>query len=41
MTKAFRAVYDLAREKNIYTRDAAYVIAINRVSNAVNLRGWV
>jgi glutamate dehydrogenase (NAD(P)+) len=40
MTKAFRAVYELAREKNLYMRDAAYIIAINRVANAVRLRGW-
>ena len=41
MTKAFRAVYELSREKNVYMRDAAYIIAINRVSDAVKLRGWV
>ena len=41
MTKAFKAVYDLAQEKDLYMRDAAYVIAINRVANAVKLRGWV
>lgn len=41
MTKAFKAVYDLAQEKNLYMRDAAYVIAINRVAEAVKLRGWV
>ena len=41
MTKAFRAVYDLANEKNVYMRDAAYIIAINRVSDAVKSRGWV
>jgi len=41
MTKAFRAVYDLAKEKNVYMRDAAYIIAINRVAEAVKLRGWV
>lgn len=40
MTKAFKAVYDLAKEKDLYMRDAAYVIAINRVVNAVKLRGW-
>jgi len=40
MTKAFRAVYELAQEKNVYMRDAAYIIAINRVANAVRLRGW-
>ena len=41
MTKAFRAVYELAQEKNVYMRDAAYIIAINRVSDAVRMRGWV
>jgi len=41
MTKAFRAVYELAEEKNVYMRDAAYIIAINRVAEAVRLRGWV
>jgi len=41
MTKAFRAVYELAQEKNVYMRDAAYIIAINRIAEAVKLRGWV
>jgi len=41
MTKAFRAVYELSEEKKLYMRDAAYVIAIDRVSKAVKLRGWV
>ena len=41
MTSAFQAVYRLSREKNLYMRDAAYVIAINRVAEAVKLRGWV
>jgi len=41
MTKAFRAVYELANERNVYMRDAAYIIAINRVAEAVKLRGWV
>lgn len=41
MTKAFRAVYDLAKAENLYMRDAAYVIAVNRVVEAVKLRGWV
>jgi glutamate dehydrogenase len=40
MTNAFRAVYKLAQEKQIYMRDAAYIIAINRVADAVRLRGW-
>jgi glutamate dehydrogenase len=41
MTSAFAAVYNLAVEKNLYMRDAAYIIAINRVANAVKLRGWI
>lgn len=40
MSKAFEAVYAVAQERKIYMRDAAYVIAINRVVNAVKLRGW-
>jgi len=41
MTAAFWAVHNLAQDKNLYMRDAAYVIAINRVAEAVKLRGWV
>ena len=41
MTNAFAGVYRLAQEKGLYMRDAAYVIAINRVAEAVRLRGWV
>lgn len=41
MTSAFLAVDNLAKEKGLYMRDAAYVIAINRVAEAVKLRGWV
>ncbi|HHU70773.1 MAG TPA: Glu/Leu/Phe/Val dehydrogenase [Clostridiales bacterium] len=41
MTNAFHAVHKLSQEKNLYMRDAAYVIAINRVAEAVKLRGWV
>ena len=41
MTSAYHAVHNLAVEKGLYMRDAAYVIAINRVADAVKLRGWV
>lgn len=41
MTAAFKAVHKLSQEKKLYMRDAAYVIAINRVAEAVKLRGWV
>ncbi len=41
MTSAFKAVYDLSVSKNLKMRDAAYVISINRVAQAVKNRGWV
>ncbi len=41
MTSAFHAVNQLAQEKALYMRDAAYVISIKRVAEAIKLRGWV
>jgi len=41
MTSAFNSVYKIAREKNLYMRDAAYVIAVSRVAQACKDRGWV
>ena len=41
MTSAFIAVSELAKKRNIYMRDAAYVIAISRVAQACKDRGWV
>ncbi len=41
MTSAYKAVNELALEKQLYMRDAAYYIAINRVALAVKNRGWV
>jgi glutamate dehydrogenase (NAD(P)+) len=41
MTAAFRAVSDLAKKRRLFMRDAAYVIAINRVAQACRDRGWV
>jgi glutamate dehydrogenase (NAD(P)+) len=40
MTKAFHDVYRLAEEKGLYMRDAAYIIAVKRVAEAVRMRGW-
>jgi glutamate dehydrogenase (NAD(P)+) len=40
MTSAFTSVSELARKQNLYMRDAAYVIAISRVAQAVKQRGW-
>ncbi len=41
MTEAFIAVSDLARSKGLSMRDAAYVIAVDRVAQACRDRGWV
>jgi glutamate dehydrogenase len=41
MTAAFHAVSDLCARRKLSTRDAAYVIAINRVAQACRDRGWV
>ena len=41
MVKAFRAVYDLSKQRNVYMRDAAYMIAIDRVAKSIKQRGWV
>jgi glutamate dehydrogenase (NAD(P)+) len=40
MTSAFHAVADLAEETGEFMRDAAYMIAIQRVATACHLRGW-
>ncbi len=41
MTQSFLDVYELARRRNLYMRDAAYMISISRVAEACKLRGWV
>ena len=41
MTSAFHDVSDLARKQGIYMRDAAYIIAIDRVVHACQIRGWI
>jgi len=41
MTTAFHAVHDMAQEKGVSNRVAAYLVAIDRVVEAVSLRGWV
>ncbi|MGN1059222.1 MAG: glutamate dehydrogenase, partial [Clostridia bacterium] len=39
MTRAFKAVYDIAQEHNTTLRMGAYLIAIRRVVEAKKLRG--
>jgi glutamate dehydrogenase (NAD(P)+) len=41
MTSAFVAVSELALKRKISMRDAAYMIAIDRVAKACSDRGWV
>ena len=41
MTSAYLAVSDLAKKRNLYMRDAAYVISVSRVAQACRDRGWV
>ena len=41
MTRAFHGVLGVAVEQGVYMRDAAYIVAIDRVVKAMELRGWV
>ncbi len=41
MTSAYLSVSDFARTNKLGMRDAAYVIAVNRVAQACHDRGWV
>jgi len=41
MTAAYQSISDMAKRQKVYMRDAAYVVAINRVAAACRDRGWV
>jgi glutamate dehydrogenase (NAD(P)+) len=41
MTNAFHNVHTLFETEKISMRDAAYMVAINRVVKAMQLRGWI
>lgn len=41
LTAAFNAVFDMAESKQVYMRDAAYMVAIDRVAKAMRFRGWI
>ncbi|GAB4502743.1 MAG: NAD-specific glutamate dehydrogenase [Anaerolineales bacterium] len=41
MTQAFHSVLDMSLKQKVYMRDAAYMVAIDRVARAMQLRGWV
>jgi glutamate dehydrogenase/leucine dehydrogenase len=40
MTQAFHAVLAMSEGEKVYMRDAAYMVAIDRVVKAMQLRGW-
>jgi glutamate dehydrogenase (NAD(P)+) len=40
MTAAFHAVHEMAGKHNTHNRLAAYMVAVDRVAEAVHLRGW-
>jgi len=41
ITQAFNSVAEMAASEKVYMRDAAYMVAINRVVKAMELRGWI
>ena len=41
MTSAFNSVLDRSEKEKVYMRDAAYMVAIDRVVKAMELRGWL
>ncbi len=41
MTSAFHAVLELSQKEGVYMRDAAYMVAIDRVVKAMETRGWL
>jgi glutamate dehydrogenase (NAD(P)+) len=41
ITKAFNKVVEMAESEKVFMRDAAYMVAIAKVVNAMELRGWV
>ncbi len=41
MTNAFEGVLEMSLNENVYMRDAAYMVSIDRVVKAMELRGWI
>jgi glutamate dehydrogenase (NAD(P)+) len=41
MTQAFSGVLEMSLKEKVYMRDAAYMVAIDRVVKAMQLRGWL
>ncbi len=41
VTNAFQGILQMAEKEKVYMRDAAYMIAIQRVVSAMQMRGWI
>jgi glutamate dehydrogenase (NAD(P)+) len=41
MTAAFHAVHEMAKKYSVHNRLGAYLVSVNRVAEAMKLRGWV
>ncbi len=41
ITQAFNSVLEMSEGERVFMRDAAYMVAINRVVQAMDLRGWL
>jgi len=41
MTVAFNKVLEMAEGQQVFMRDAAYMVAINSVVKAMEMRGWI
>ena len=41
ITKAFNSVVEMAESEIVFMRDAAYMVAIDKVVKAMELRGWI
>lgn len=41
MTQAFQSVLQMSEAEKVFMRDAAYMVAIQRVVTAMELRGWI
>jgi len=41
MTQAFQSVLQMSEAERVFMRDAAYMVAIQRVITAMELRGWI
>lgn len=41
ITQAFNSVLEMSEGEKVFMRDAAYMVAINKVVKAMELRGWI